>query len=128
MQLIPQTAHQIARSREMAPFDPSMLLDPHLNIRFGVSYFRSLLKRFDGNLVSSIAGYNAGPVAVVRWRDEVADMSWDGGGHVSDEEKFVESIPYKETRNYVKRVLQTYREYHRVNGTDCRVSFLDKQC
>ena len=128
MQLIPQTADQIARSRAVKSFDPGMLLDPHLNIQFGVSYFRSLLTQFDGNLVSSIAGYNAGPVAVARWRLEMAESPWDKGGNVSDEEKFVESIPYKETRNYVKRVLQTYREYHRVNGTDCRVSFLDKHC
>ena len=128
MQLIPQTAHQIAISREVKLFNSNRLLDPHLNIRFGVSYFRSLLKQFDGNLVFSIAGYNAGPAAVARWKDKVAEMLWNAGERVSDEEKFIESIPYKETRNYVKRVLQVYREYHRVNETDCRVSALDKQC
>lgn len=128
MQLTPQTAQQIARSRDVTPFDSSMLLDPRVNIPFGVSYFRSLLKRFDGNLVSSIAGYNAGPIAVERWRDEIANTFWERGGHVSAEEKFIEAIPYRETRNYVKRVLQTYREYHRVNRTDCSVGFLDKHC
>ncbi len=128
MQLIPKTAQQIALSRDVKTFDPGMLLDPQVNIQFGVAYFRSLLQTFDGNLVSSIAGYNAGPIAVARWRTRLANTSWEGGGHVSGEEKFIEAIPYKETRSYVKRVLQTYREYHRVNQTGCKASFLDKHC
>ena len=128
MQIIPQTGYQIARFRHMNLFDSSMLFDPYLNIQFGVWYFRSLLRQFDGNLISSIAGYNAGPVVVERWRKEAEEMLWDREDHVSHEEEFIETIPYEETRNYVKRVLQTYREYHRVIGTDCRLRFLDKQC
>ena len=128
MQIIPHTAYQIARFLRVKPFDANMLFDPYLNIRFGVSYFRSLLKQFNGNVILSIAGYNAGPTVVARWRDEIAQTVWQSGGRISYEERFIESIPYEETRSYVKRVLQTVREYHRVNETGCTIGFLDKQC
>jgi len=79
MQLMPQTA------REMGVRDP---LDPEENIFAGTKYFRKLLDKFKGDLMLSLAAYNAGPGAVERY-----------GG----------IPPFKETRDFVKRVLEIYR-------------------
>lgn len=79
MQLMPQTA------REMGVKD---VFDPEENIFAGTKYFRKLLDKFKGDLILSLAAYNAGPGAVERY-----------GG----------IPPFKETRDFVKRVLEIYR-------------------
>ena len=56
---------------------------------------RSLLERYQGNLIAALAGYNAGPHKVDRWLKD-APVAYD---------QFIESIPYRETRDYVKAVL-----------------------
>ena len=118
MQIVPKTAFDIAKSLEIQSFNEKMLLDPSLNIQFGTWYFRSLLNRFNGNLVSAIAAYNAGPTAVARWRGATVGATSSDGRSTLHEEEFIESIPYEETRKYVKRVLQVYREYRRVFQAD----------
>jgi soluble lytic murein transglycosylase len=79
MQLMPATASEL---RVDDPFDPES------NIRGGTAYFRRLLNEFDDQLVLALAGYNAGPQAVRRY-----------GG----------VPPYRETQEYVRRVLRLYR-------------------
>lgn len=79
MQLMPGTA------RELGVDDP---YDPEQNIRGGTSYLRRMLDRFEENLVHALAGYNAGPDAVVQY-----------GG----------VPPYAETRAYVERVMRLVR-------------------
>jgi soluble lytic murein transglycosylase len=69
--------------------------------------------------MQAVAAYNAGPQAVAGWIEK-------NGGKEPDE--FVELIPYQETRQYVKRVLRSYREYHRLGGNACAVRVLDKVC
>ena len=81
MQLMPFTA------RRMNVADP---FDPIENIEGGVKYIKELLGTFGGNLVHAVAAYNAGPDAVKKY-----------GG----------VPPYKETRIYVKRVMNYYRQY-----------------
>ena len=60
------------------------------------------LDYWDGNLVKALASYNAGPRAVSRWKD------------FGDDYLFIELIPYKETRKYVKRVLYNYYVYREI--------------
>jgi len=60
------------------------------------------MKRFGGQLPPTIASYNAGPDAVARWLKSRPNREWD---------EFVEEIPYKETNNYVKKVLKSYYIY-----------------
>ena len=83
------------------------LFDPALNISLGQKYLNFLLARDDinGNIIYAVAGYNAGPGAVSKWHTNV--------DHRNDPLLFLESIPYRETRGYVVRVLANlwaYRE------------------
>ena len=74
----------------------------------GADGVEQLLDQFSGNLAQTIAAYNAGPVVVGNWVALHRSRSQD---------EFVELIPYQETRQYVKRVLRSYREYVRLNRT-----------
>jgi len=105
MQLMPATAR--ATAREKGAFNPSSLTAPEYNIRLGTRHFRDLLKGHDGDLVYSIAAYNAGSSAVERWRKNLKGLSQD---------EFIESIPYQETRDYVKKVYAAAATYRRLYG------------
>ncbi len=76
------------------------------NIRIGTGYMAYLLKRFRGNLALATAGYNAGPVAVDRWLREFKEL-----GPRLGLVEFIESIPYKETRDYVGSIIRNYFWY-----------------
>jgi len=81
----------------------ALLTDPALNIELGAFYLSRLIKRY-GVLSYAIAAYNAGEAAVDSWLKN----------NYSDEDEFIEDIPYGETINYVKRVLTTYEKYLRI--------------
>ena len=106
MQIMPETGKNLARKAGNKTFKPDQLLDPDVSIRLGGLYLGQLYKRFKGNIVLTIASYNAGPTAVRRWAKKMK----------MDKDEFVESIPYKETRRYTKRVLRTYTEFLRLTG------------
>ena len=106
-QLMVQTARAVARSLGLGPVDASRLKDPATNVRIGTAYLGSLLQRFQGNWALACAGYNAGPGAVVRWLDARGELSLD---------EFVEEIPIDQTRNYVKRVLDSFATYRLIYG------------
>jgi soluble lytic murein transglycosylase len=118
MQVMPATAQTVGRSLGMPPVGRDDLFDETTNLRVGIRYMEHLLQQFSGNVVQVVAAYNAGPVIVSAWTQQF-------GGREPDE--FVELIPYQETRQYVKRVLRSYREYHRLNGA-CGSGSLDKGC
>ncbi|CAG1064839.1 soluble lytic murein transglycosylase [uncultured bacterium] len=100
MQIMPSTGKQIAKELGEG-FRKGSLLDPGTSIRFGSWYLGQILKRFNGDAVLAIAGYNAGPNAAARWAAALP----------GETDEFVESIPYEETRGYVKRVLRSYAEF-----------------
>ena len=75
------------------------VFDIYTNITLGTAYLRYLLDYWEGDLVRAIASYNAGPGAVSRWKD------------YGDDYIFIELIPYRETRRYVKKVLYNYYVY-----------------
>jgi soluble lytic murein transglycosylase len=100
MQLMPQTAVETVPDIEAAD-----LVRAEANILVGTRYLRKLMNKFNGNIVLSLAGYNAGPTAADRWlRDTPAKR-----GIL----EFVESIPYKETREYVSSIMRNYYWYSR---------------
>ncbi|HET7903537.1 MAG TPA: lytic transglycosylase domain-containing protein, partial [Candidatus Eisenbacteria bacterium] len=101
LQLLPSTASQVAG--RAVPEDS--LTVAALNVRLGARYVRGLLREF-GDPRAALASYNAGEDAVRRWnRDR---------GSVDDE--WVERIPYRETRDYVKQVYSIWRRYETIYG------------
>lgn len=97
MQLMPGTARQIARKEKWQYGGNSTLTDPETNIKYGSTYLRWMLERFDNNRVLAAAAYNAGPNRIPRW------LSHDGVKR--DVAMFIECIPFTETRKYVQNVL-----------------------
>ncbi|MEV3813938.1 transglycosylase SLT domain-containing protein [Aeromonas allosaccharophila] len=96
MQLMPATAKETAGKLGVPYRNEQQLFDPAMNIRLGSAYLKRLLDVYDGNRILAAAAYNAGPGRVKRWRDQSDNKPMD---------VWVESIPYKETRNYVQNVL-----------------------
>ena len=100
MQLMPATATDTDPNVER-----SDLIDPDTNIRVGTQYLKQVLNKFNGNIVLALAGYNAGPHNVDRWLK-------DSGGKRGMIE-FIETIPFKETREYVGSIIRNYYWYSR---------------
>lgn len=105
MQLMPATAvltdGKITRA-ELVEIEP--------NIRTGTRYLGKLLERFDGNIALALAGYNAGPNVAERWYRALPE----GKGVL----EFIESIPYKETREYVSTIIRNYYWYSKTLSKD----------
>lgn len=118
MQLMPSTGQQVAAQLGLEPYSRERLFDPCFNIRLGSQYLNYLGEKFRRNLVYTLAAYNAGPDIVLKWEQQF-------GGAEADE--FIESIPYTETRQYVKKVLRSYQEYKRIFH-DAKDDLLDKPC
>lgn len=112
MQIIPITGRKIAAALNKEDYDVSMLRTPETSIEFGSWYFAELIKKFHGHPALAIASYNAGPQAVSRWVDARPGIATD---------EFIEEIPYKETRHYVKKVLSNYSVYRELNSPDSLV-------
>lgn len=106
MQLLPSTAERVAAAGNQ-PSDHTDLNDPEINIELGTRYLRTLLTRFGADPLKAIAAYNGGENAVAKWQRQFAALADD---------EFVESITYRETRDYVKRVVANYRTYQQVYG------------
>lgn len=107
MQLLPETAAQIARESGGVSYVPADLDDPRVNIRYGCYYLRTVLDQFDGDLVAAIAAYNAGAGAVGEW--EAAARAQ--GHHLR-----IAEIPFAETRGYVRSVLEARKIYRETYG------------
>jgi len=99
MQLMPRTAKETARKIGLTDYKGTkQLSEGEINLQLGSAYLNMLLKRYQGNRILATAAYNAGPNRVDRWlvnaqKNSLSMDSW------------VESIPYNETRRYVKNVL-----------------------
>ena len=102
MQLMPYTAKTLARQLHIRPPRRFDLMQPSTNITLGVKYMEQVFAEFDNNMINAIASYNAGPGAVKKWTKKYSFL---------DPDLYVESIPYEETRNYVKQVLNNYWVY-----------------
>ncbi|EDM67114.1 hypothetical soluble lytic murein transglycosylase [Moritella sp. PE36] len=102
MQLMPQTAKETARKIGLKNYKRrAQLTDGDINVQLGSAYFDSLLKRYKGNRVLATAAYNAGPNRVDRWQGSKDGRAEQG----LTMDSWIEAIPYKETRRYVKNVL-----------------------
>ena len=107
MQLVPGTA-QIEARRLGIPFSVSRLTDdPDYNVLLGSSHVSMLMDRFGGNLVLTAVAYNAGPGRVPQWIAANGDPRSPG----ADVVRWIEEIPFSETRNYVQRVVENAMVY-----------------
>lgn len=106
MQVMPATGEWIAKNIRLQAFDRAMLFESETAINLGTWYVSHLMKRFKGDPLLVAAAYNAGPDAVSGWVSR--------NGHMIDRDEFVESIPFAETRGYVKKILRNYAEYRRI--------------
>jgi soluble lytic murein transglycosylase len=113
MQLMPGTARQSAR-RAGAPYEFGRLTDdPQYNVLLGSYYLSELLDEWGGSAVLAAAAYNAGSGNVRRWIAANGDPRMPG----VDVVRWIEDIPFSETRNYVQRVLENTVVYDLMNPT-----------
>ena len=110
MQLMPYTAKLVAKQAKL-PYSRSRLTtDPEYNINLGSHYIAGLILEYDGAYPFAVAAYNAGPKRVKYWnkinknpqKKQISYVDW------------IELIKFKETRNYVQRVLENYNVYRYV--------------
>ena len=112
MQIMPQTGRELARTLGVRPFDRRQLFDPGVSIQLGTRFLsdqmRSFAARGEGpEFPLVLAAYNAGPLVAQRWLERFP---------LEDQDAFVERIPYRETRMYVKKVLKNLAIYRALNG------------
>lgn len=108
MQIMPATGKMLAKNIGMKTSGGLKLTDVNVNVKLGTTYMRQLQDRFGGSALLASAAYNAGPSRAVSWRAALPKPV-DGAA-------FAESIPFPETRDYVKRVLTNAVLYHAVHN------------
>ncbi len=101
MQIMPATARWIAKRLGIKKFHPREMQDPARNIQFGAYYLKHVQTTLDGSPVLATAAYNAGPGRAQRWRDT----------RPMEAAVYIESIPFAETRDYVKKVMSNAMYY-----------------
>lgn len=105
-QLLPSTGRATARKHKLQAPKAQTFFDPSWNTSVGAAYFADMVEKFGGGVHLALAAYNAGPNRVTAWLGRP--------GCPKDPEGFVESIPFRETRSYVRRILAGYWEYNRL--------------
>ena len=104
MQVMPATAKWTAKKIGLADFTPAKLSDRDTNIAIGTGYLKLVLDSFNGSMPLAAAAYNAGPSRPRTWRGA-------SGGPTMEAAAWAESIPFHETRDYVKKVLSNTTMY-----------------
>jgi soluble lytic murein transglycosylase len=107
MQLMPETARQVAKQIGAKMVVNELTTNSALNIRLGSTYLRGLMDQFDNTEPFAIAGYNAGPGRVTEWVNTYGDPRTPAIDIID----WIEQIPFSETRNYVQRVIENQVVY-----------------
>jgi len=102
MQLMPATAKWVAKKIKLSNFQPKRVSEMDTNVTLGTNYMKMVLKSLDNHPVLASAAYNAGPGRARRWR---ADQPLEGA-------IYAETIPFAETRDYVKKVMSNAVYYN----------------
>ena len=101
MQIMELTAKEIADKMEL-DITNEILYEPELNIQLGIKYFASLLEKYNNNYSMAIIAYNAGIGNVDKWIKE---------GTIKEDGTDLENVPFKETNNYIRKILRNYEIY-----------------
>jgi len=113
MQLMPRTARAMARKTGQSYSRDRLLADPEYNASLATAYLAQLTETFGGNYLLVAAAYNAGPPRLRQWLAASGDPRTPGVDAVD----WIEKIPYRETRNYVMRVMESLAVYRaRLSG------------
>lgn len=115
LQLLPETARPVAEELGL-PTDESLLKSPPYEIQVAARELHHLLEKFKGSVPLAVAAYNGGAESVERWASRAPGMKID---------TFVERIPFKETRDYVVRVLGNLARYEALQGVPVLALDLD---
>jgi len=107
MQVMPPTGRQLARTYGPEDFHENSLTTPEVNLHLGAAFFVDMNRRYAGDLPLVLSAYNAGPTRATRWRRYP---------EASDPARFVERIPFAETRGYVKNVRRNVGVYQALYG------------
>lgn len=119
IQILPGTARTVARKHNINYRGQQELFNPEKNIELASAYLTTLLEEFDGNDIYATAAYNAGPHRVEKWLKTTAQLPID---------VWIESIPFHETRQYVKNVLTYSAVYaHRRNQLGAQMATINYQ-
>jgi soluble lytic murein transglycosylase len=110
MQLMPATAKWVAKQNGVRDFKVPQANEVQTNVALGTYYLRHVLDELDGNPVLAAAAYNAGPNRAQRWR---AARPLEGA-------IYIETIPFNETRDYVKKVMSNTVYYSALLNGDTR--------
>ena len=119
VQILPSTAREVARKYNISYHDQAELFIPNKNIELASAYLSNLLKEFNGNDIYATAAYNAGAYRVKKWLESTSHLPID---------VWIESIPFYETRQYVKNVLTYSAVYaYRRNQTGVQMATINYQ-
>lgn len=98
MQIMPDTARDIARDLEIEDFKQADLYDAETNIRFGCYYFSKMKREFNSDTILALAAYNSGPGNLREWLEKEGNSS----------ENLIEKYAFTETRRYVRDINKAY--------------------
>lgn len=116
MQLMPGTAQEVARKLSLSYDLGRLTRDPEYNIQMGSFYFAGLMDQWGGSAPLAVASYNAGAGNVRKWVRQYGDPRMPG----VDVVRWIEQIPFSETRGYVQRVLENAVVYDAMNPSRAR--------
>ena len=116
MQLMPATAKEISKAEHIAYTNKKQLFSSQTNIKIGVAYLKQLSKRFHQHPILMAAAYNAGPKQVTFWLKNHTPKEMD---------IWIETLPWTETRNYLKNIIAFYAVYqYRLQAKEDPMSFM----
>ena len=122
MQIMPDTARDVSRKTKISYNLGKISRNQQYNIRLGSYYLAMMLERYKKSFPLALAAYNAGHKRVDRW----LDINGDPRKNKIDFEEWIELIPYKETRDYVQKVLENLTVYkYLVKGKDIDINFFE---
>ena len=113
MQILPATAWSIAKEKNIRYRGRSNLLDAKININLGTAYLRKMADLYQENVILTAAAYNAGPRRVKQWLPKSGTIAAD---------VWIDTIPYAETRKYLKNVLTNIIMYEHKLGQNSKLS------
>ncbi len=126
MQIVPITARDSAQytNYKKKLSLPEDLFDPELNILFGTSYLKRMIRAFDGHLLLALGSYNLGIGRLRKWlayREDLAKMSSRGSADPFDD-LWIDELPWSETSFYVKAVMRNFLVYRALEGREVVIS------